>query len=120
MENKKEDSNSKKNKKEGKKITRITSDSFINDSLSEEPFSDSLDNNEIDENLKCHICEKELDDPVEAFSYNLVHNFNGDSLEEYLFCSKKCWEEHILRESERIKIESKNKKLYNSEFRKGN
>lgn len=66
-----------------------------------------MDDLDFDKNLKCHICEKNIEDPMDAFSYNILQENENENIDELLFCSKKCWNEHILREAERIRFEKR-------------
>lgn len=69
-------------------------------------IDDSCDDLE-EQLLFCPVCKKEIENDSDAYSYNFITDFNSGEISELFFCSKKCWEEHILREAERIRFETK-------------
>jgi hypothetical protein len=63
--------------------------------------------------IYCFICNKRIFHDLQIYSYNVINltkpfdeNIN---FREIFFCSKKCWNEHILREAERIRFDLTNK-----------
>ena len=59
----------------------------------------------------CHICGRKIISDIESYAYTAI---NMTSLlervyriDERFFCSKKCFEEYILREAEQIRFEQK-------------
>ena len=98
-------------KKRIKEVKDVCDDSSF---IDVEEIIEDLD---FDKDLKCHICEKGIEDPMDAFSYNILQESNSESIDELLFCSKKCWNEHILREAERIRFEKRLTQI-NSEVKK--
>ncbi len=53
---------------------------------------------------KCHVCEREIDEGSE-YAYLYVFEGEDDLSDDVIFCSKKCWKEHVLREAERLRAE---------------
>jgi len=56
-----------------------------------------------DKGGECCICNKRIDDALDSFAYLIINDPNATDVHEELFCCRKCWNEHILREAERIK-----------------
>jgi len=54
---------------------------------------------------ECCICNKKIDDALNSFAYLVINDSNATDVNEKLFCCRKCWNKHILREAERIRAE---------------
>ena len=74
------------------KIKRIEYDEFGNEIEVEEDEHDNF----------CEICKKQIDYVLDAYSYHMINDDDMVSVEEKLFCCKRCWNKYILREAEKI------------------
>ena len=88
-------------------IKKAMSDSFKEGFLKIKRIDESGDELEEEEDEDfCENCEKKIDDALESFAYLIINDPNGTDVNELLFCCRKCWNEYLLRESERVKFES--------------
>lgn len=96
---KKEDKKNRKNKLLKKEIV-ITK---ISREMPSEIYEDEYEDFE-EKFGKCHICEKDVDEGSE-YAYLYVVEGEDDFSDDVVFCSRKCWKEHVLREAEKIRAE---------------
>lgn len=52
---------------------------------------------------KCCICNKKIDEVLDSFAYLVINDSNATDVNEQLFCCRKCWNEYLLREAEKLK-----------------
>ena len=99
MKNKKANNKNTKNEilKNEKIITKISRE--IPGEMYDEEYDDFEERFE-----RCHICEEDIEEGSE-YAYLYVVEGENYIFDDVLFCSRKCWKEHILREAKRIRSE---------------
>ena len=57
-----------------------------------------IDGKEEEEIKNCHICGKEVGD-LEEFAFLVINHPDAVSVDEKIFCTRKCWNEFLKRET---------------------
>lgn len=65
----------------------------------------SSDDNEIECNEDiggpCESCGKRIEHALDSYSYLVINSPDYVSVDEKMFCCKKCWEEYLVKEAKR-------------------
>ena len=74
----------------------------VSDALKNGDLTITSSDGETDEPAVCDVCGKMIGDVLDSYAYHCINDDNYVDVEEKCFCTKKCWNEYLKSEADKV------------------